>query len=240
MKTLPLWLFALAVTLATAPAFAQGSKFLKETQVPLIKAYVPHGYDNDDSVEIVVTGNLPSTCYKMGPIETVLDDQQHIYVTQTAYEFSGECLKGPIPIAQVVAMGRLSKAGPYEVIDGVSQDNIAKLVIAEATALGHGTDEVLYAPLSDAYLVQKNGKPAIRLVGAYPDNCLSLEKTAVKLDHDVMVVLPELKQAKGVACEKGRFPFEEDVAIETALPAEPFLLHVRSMSGASINKVITP
>ncbi len=235
MKFFPSWLAVLALTLFASPGYA--SKFVKETKVPLTKAYVPHGFDSDDSIEIVVTGTLPSTCYKLGPLDTLVDDKNHAFVSLTAYQFSGDCLDGPIPFSQVVYLGRLRVAGDYDIVDGTSQETIGKLNVTKAPALGHGTDEVLYAPLADAFLLQGKDRNVIRLVGAFPDSCLSIRKTTILLEEDVMVVLPELKR-DGADCEKGHYPFQVDVKVERELPHRTFLLHVRSMSGTSINKLV--
>lgn len=217
---------------------AEAARFKREVRMPVKHAFVPVGFDNDDRVEVMVTGRFPSTCYRLGRFETSVNDEKQIQISLIAYEFEGNCEKGTIPFHEVVSLGRLRSPGTYYLVDGVTKDPLGKLPIVEAPDVGHGTDEALYAPLTDAYVHQENGESFVRLVGAYPTNCMKMDKVKLDLRGTQLVVQPEVKVAKRDNCLDGNFPFTEDYVIKDELPHEAFLLHVRSISGASINKLV--
>jgi len=234
MKNISIWLSVL-VALVALPV--EASKFVRETTLPLEKVFIPHGFDSNDSIEVVVAGSFPSSCYKMGPVETMVNAEQTVEISVVAYEFTGKCIKGPIPFFHVVPLGRLREPGTYRIVDAMSKNTLGKLNVAKAADLGHGTDEVLYVPLTDAYLVQTTGRQFIRFTGAFSDSCMTFKKVLTRVVGDVLIVLPQLAY-EGENCEQGHYPFTKDFDVKDELPHENFLMHVRTISGSAINKMI--
>ena len=61
-------LFLVLPNFATAADADGDSAFKPEiVNIPLNKVYVPVGFDDNDRVQIVVEGDFPNTCYKIGP-----------------------------------------------------------------------------------------------------------------------------------------------------------------------------
>jgi hypothetical protein len=217
---------------------ALGDNFLREVPLPLARAFIPHGFDTDDSVEIVVMGILKSSCSTVGRVSTSLDDTRRVLaVNLTAYEYSGRCLKTEIPFYLTVHVGLLRAAGAYTIQDYVSRRSLGRMDIARAPGSGDGVDNILYAPLTDAYLQKQLGQNVLVLKGFMPLDCLTIDAVDVQIQGDVMVALPRLANLPGKACRKGNFPFTKTVSMAKAIPRGVFLLHVRSMGGQSINKI---
>ncbi|MGZ3688660.1 MAG: hypothetical protein ACXVBW_10185, partial [Bdellovibrionota bacterium] len=55
------------------------------------RAFVPAGFDDNDNVEFVVTGKLPSTCFNIGPSETSVDPRSHRITLEQKAIYSSSC-----------------------------------------------------------------------------------------------------------------------------------------------------
>ena len=72
----------------------------------LNKAYIPIGFDDNDNVQVMVTGVFNNTCYRVGPTTVHVDETtKTIQIRQSAYDYGFECLQIELPFAQVVNIG---------------------------------------------------------------------------------------------------------------------------------------
>ncbi len=71
-----------------------------------------------------------------------------------------------------------------------------------------------------------------------PIDCLAIKDVGLEVQPNVVVVMPRLTRIAGMACRAGNYPFLKVVPAASALPRGIYLLHVRSMGGRSINKII--
>jgi len=215
------------------------SEFVREIEHPLEKALVPVGYDNNDSVQIVVTGKFKSTCYQIGTIYTSVDRKRKIVELQlSAYEYKGCLLDVEVPFHQVVSIGLLREEGTYQLRDMTNKKEIGVLKVDPAPASSEGTDQFSYPPLLDAFVVERrSGRRVLMLTGVFSDSCLRFQDVEVKYYPEVVVVLPKIHRPRNSGCEKGEFAFKREVPLVNELPKK-FLLHVRSWGGQSINKTI--
>lgn len=211
-----------------------------EVRQPLKKAFVPSGYDNDDSVQIVVSGVFPDSCHKLGRFASdVSTDTMEIRLDLSANAYEGpKCLKMPVPFFQTIFLGRLRTTGTYTIVDRVSRNPIGKIKIDAAQGGGAGTDEETYAPLFDATLDRE--AKTVRLEGILPASCLELDTVEAENQTDVVVILPTIRKKEGVKCVSGEFPFSEKKDLKIDLPKETFLLHVRALGGQAIHKMVAP
>ena len=106
------------------------------------------------------------------------------------------------------------------------------------TAKNFGPDDFLYAPTGDAY-VDSRGNPqshVLRISGNFPNRCLRIREVKVAYYSDVIVVQPIMDQS-GRACTERSTPFNYSVALDATLRGR-YLLHVRSMNGQAVNKLV--
>ncbi|MCB0405952.1 MAG: hypothetical protein KDD51_14310 [Bdellovibrionales bacterium] len=206
----------------------------------LNQAFIPTGFDSNDHVQVVVAGEFVNTCYQVGPYRANIDEKaKQIVISQTAYHYQGSCLDVTVPFNHVVELGIL-EAGEYGIVDAASKWRLGTLSVTKATR--PEVDDVPYAPVDDAFVVTDGttGNPALVFWGTLTKDCYTVTDKTVdpKLYDDVLVIRPLLKKLKE-DCNNGFFPFRVTYILPPELPRQ-FLLHVRSMNGQAINKVITP
>lgn len=205
--------------------------------VGLTAAYIPGGFDSNDRTQMVVEGYFPNTCYRVGPYEKKLDSQNHqITVEQTAYKYRGQCLMMIVPFSQTVQVGIL-KANNYTVKDQATGKILGDMPVRTAT--NSGPDDNLYASISDAYVgVVDGNKKAIVLQGELPGDCWGLkEKRVVQDGKNVITVLPIIEKLRDTNCNDYRVPFVSTAEIPE-VSAGRYLLHVRSLNGLAVNKLV--
>lgn len=117
--------FLTAMLFFSSVAIAQPEVIL----APVEHLYVPTGFDSNDSVEVVVTGNFPNTCYSRNKVEVkVRDAIIDIKVTSLAPEGSlitgRACPEMLVPFKEVVGVGNL-QGGEYEI--RVNADSVTSL-----------------------------------------------------------------------------------------------------------------
>lgn len=215
------------------------NEYVGELDQPLETALIPVGFDSDDSVQIMVTGRFANTCFQIGTFYTLVDRKKKVVELQlTAYEFKGCGLDVEVPFYQVIPLGLLREPGDYKVVDLTTKKSLGTLRIKGAEAEAEGTDEFAYAPLLDAFLLERrSGKKYLVLTGVFSDSCLAFQNVEVNYQSDVVVVLPKIHRPRSRGCIKGEFPFKREELLRADLPKK-FLLHVRAWGGQAINKTI--
>lgn len=205
--------------------------------VPLSSAYIPGGFDSNDRAELVVEGLFPNTCYRVGPYEKSMDSTgKELLITQMAYKYQGMCLMMLVPFSQTVQMG-IMKANTYTVKDGNSGRGMGELPVRLATNVG--PDDFLYASVQDAYVgVVDGNKRAIVLQGELPGDCWAIKEKKVVLDgKNVLAVMPIIEKIRKNNCNDYRMQFMTTVDVPEVTPGR-YLLHVRSLNGQAINKLV--
>ncbi len=230
---LSLCLCTLLVAAPVLTAHAEEPGQPTRIQVALEKAFVPEGFDDNDLTQMVVTGQFSDTCHKVGPTEVKVDDATgRVDLVQTAYKYSDNCQRMVVPFSQVVGVGLL-KAGKYEVDDATTSNVLGKLSVARATKTA--ADDYLYAPVVDADLLRGE----VELRGVFTDRCTKVQNILVNTSNDAIVVQPIVRRYGNAAqCPTTHVPFRVRAKIPAALRRGEYLLHVRSMSGNSINKIV--
>ena len=220
---------------------AHATEFFRRVEYPIESVFIPEGFDNNDSVQIVIHGKLPNSCYQVGYTSTELDQETNkLYISLVAYEYVGECSEYGAPYHLPVHAGLFRKAGSYGVYDKKSGIYLGSLTVGKAKAGPGGTDELDYAPVLDGFLNDTPKGKELVIRGAFNWSCLEISDIKVIPQQNVVVVLPQMKRNPEVKCAVGEFGYEVKRAITEKLPKGEFLLHVRSMGGQSINKVVLP
>lgn len=234
------WVRFFSIALVSLVQVAVAGDYVQEIAQPIQRSFIPNGYDSNDSVQIVVEGEFDNLCYQLGRADSMVDKEKRIVeVKLTAYQYSGTCPRTPARFHHVLHLGRMPLEGKYLIVDMTTKKTIGKLQIDHAEELTPGTDDALYAPLLDAVLLKREGKNVLLLRGVFATSCMSLGEVKVKIDKDVVLVLPQMEFQRTPDCKLGEYPFEKVIPIDQELPTEAsYLLHARSMAGQSINKVM--
>ena len=226
---------ALITGLFTAQtSFAQATKS-EPTQeaVTFAKIYVPVGFDSNDHVQFVGEGMFSNTCYRPANVTVAVDNAtKTIKVGPVAYKYNGLCLQVILPFDRTVDVGVLS-AGTWQIVQA---DNKQIGQIKVASALTADPDDYLYAPISQAYIHETNGKEELMLNGSFPNSCMTMKDVKFDVQDDVIVVQPIAQMATGT-CTGSSVPFTQVVQLGT-IKAGRYLLHVRSINAQAINTMI--
>ncbi|MFM8314018.1 MAG: hypothetical protein ACKOA8_07000, partial [Deltaproteobacteria bacterium] len=189
----------------------------KTITVDLQKAYIPKGYDDNDRVQLVVEGQFPNSCYKVGPYATKVDPKTRtIHIQQQAYLYNGTCIQMLVPFSQVVDLG-IIKQGQYKLFDQSKNHELGALDIDAATKAD--PDEYLYAPTTDAYITSDPvaGTHTLNVVGAFSDRCTVFEEIRVNYTSDVIIVQPVVKHIAERGCGKEKTRFVKTVELHKNL-----------------------
>ena len=232
-------LFLVLPNFATAADADGDSAFKPEiVNIPLNKVYVPVGFDDNDRVQIVVEGDFPNTCYKIGPYTFHMNEvTKTLSVQQTAYKYMGVCIQMQVPFTQVVDLG-LMRSGDWTLEDSTAAKTLGRLPIQ--LAAGPGPDDFLYAPVTEAYVHKDSEtlKNALSFMGTFTDRCTRLKEVRVHYYTDVIVVQPIAEQIGPLHnCGHELTRFAHTVLLKEDLKGT-YLLHVRSMNGQAINKLV--
>ncbi len=204
--------------------------------IPVDHVYSPMGFDDNDSdAQVVVTGNLPSFCYKTPRAQYKIEDNTiRIQMTALYEEFPDRpCLQVQIPFLEPVKVGMLSE-GTYAVKVNEEMSNPIEDSIYIKKATNLSTDDHKYAAVD--YVERKDlVSRTIYLKGYNQSDCFELEKIEyLSNDKDTLSVKPILKKAREF-CPLKQVPFNYEWTVPDVLPSSLVLLHVRVMTGSSIN-----
>lgn len=218
--------------LISSPLFASHSQKVMQTQVPVDHLYVPKGYDSNDNIELVVEGYLPNLCYK-NPSSVVNVDGNTINVSIIANstDFEGaQCAEMIVPFSHVFTVGLLHK-GNYNVV--VNGEHSTSLFVTESSS--DAIDEDIYANVE--HIKQIPGEQRVVIKGHHPSFCLEFDRFEITHnDKDVYSVRPITKKITDF-CPKKMIPFEYEMEVPNELKRNRVLIHVRSMSGNSVNSI---
>ena len=202
--------------------------------------YVPYGFNEINTTEVVVTGYLPSPCYGAPEYKVrVNNDQVYIRMTttrtQTADHRPNLCTDVAVPFTETLKIGRLNP-GHYQVRinEGSARAIMSTLDIARAKV--NSVDEYPYAIVQ--YVEQNQTDMHFYLNGYVYSDCYVLDQVRYMSNQkDVLAVLPIMKQIRPT-CPRKMIPYR--VRIDpplNSIPSPVFLLHVRSADGHSVNFV---
>jgi hypothetical protein len=203
----------------------------------ILKAWVPIGFDNNDKTQVVVDGLLPNTCFKLGPYTTRVDAAtKTIRLQQNLYHFSGMCLQMIIPFTQTLDIGLL-EAGDYKLVDEASGKALGVLPVTQAKS--PNIDDFLYANMREVHVGKNVTTGQNVLTGSFdlPTRCATFRGASVHYYPEVIVVQPLLNRIGTAACGADMKRLEFQVNLKPGLKGT-YLLHVRSMSGQAINRLV--
>lgn len=198
-------------------------------------SYIPNGFDTNDHIQLVGEGTFSSDCYRPAKYEVdVKHDLKKVYITPKAYEYNAVCSMMLVPYSQVIDVGLL-KVGNYEVVQTTDSQLLGNVNVKTAT--NSEADDFLYAPVSQAMILNQNTDKYLLITGQFTNSCMKLVDTMVDVQSNVVVVQPLAELEEGVMCAQGMFPFSAKVKLNNINKGR-YLLHVRSLNATSINNLV--
>ena len=140
-----------------------------------------------------------------------------------------------VPFNREIDLGLL-KAGTYKVISVLDKQEkeIGDMQVSIAT--NSEPDDYLYAPVSQAYFSEKDGKYFVTVSGVFPQTCYRMRDMVVRVQPNVLVVQPIAEKTDEV-CEERLLPYSQTVEVQNVNTGR-YLLHVRSLNGKAFNNLI--
>lgn len=229
----------------SAVGFARDAFIPEVIEVVPDHVFSPQGFDDNDKVEVVIDGTLRNSCYKIGPTDVFVDEGK-IFIRQYAYYYGGTCLAMESNYTLPALNLGLLKTGRYEIVVEKGDKQISKATLPIGVATHKEADENLYAPVSEAQLTTVSVNKAnntktynLAIKGMFDSGCAKLKEgnfvVHKNIEAGVIEVLPIL-QPTGELCVPSTTPYEAVVSISD-VPEGRYLVHIRSLSGASYNLV---
>lgn len=231
MKECSIGLLALSFCLGVS---SQASNFI-EVPIHADQIYAPHGFDSNDFSEVVVTGWLPTTCHSR-PKAVAQTNGQKIQLSVTATrDVSGAiCIDMAMPFVAVAELGRLIPQDYQVKANSDTRTINAKIAVVEPESID--TDNHLYARVESVLRV--SGTRRVKLIGVNPSDCIQLrEVKLISNGVNTFSVLPVMEKVQPT-CPQRPTPFEYEIDVPRLSAEGKDLLHIRSMSGNSVNFVL--
>lgn len=226
------WLYA--VMLAASPTLVNA---------PVEKVFVPVGFDDNDNAEIILHGNFPSTCYKTGPVQTVVDEATHsIKINAQAYQYTSiGCAAMMVPFTQSVKLSTLAQGSYTITVEAHPELESPQLTVSQARSAD--PDDYLYAPVEQVKLeATSSGGHTVTLSGEYPYmfvGCMIMDHVkSYVAPGGTLVVLPIARLATDAECDTAQYDHNYSITAEVteAMPSDQYLVHVRTLNGTSLNR----
>lgn len=210
------------------------------------KIFTVRGFDDNDFVEVVAYGKLPSTCYKIADASGSFDaTTKEVMVKVNALKYDQQnCAQVLVPYFKVIKLG-IMPDGIYDVI--AAENNLPATSFKVSPSTSPQQDDQLYAPVSGVFVTPRKPKGAnykgalIRLKGKFPlmlHGCMVLKEVKnYYTPEKVAVILPVAEIREGSACNSAKREFDVQHNLPYSVQT-PTLVHVRVMNGDAINQII--
>lgn len=204
------------------------------------RLYIPHGFDDNDIVEVVIFGHFSDSCHQLGEAEVKFsDNRQKVTVTPISYKEEGvSCVQMISPYVQAIKLGRMFK-GQYEFNVTNNPQANERLFVKEAQVSAR--DDFMYPPVDYAEVKNNpNGGSVLTLKGRYPKLKQGCMKTTSAMLHfqdgDMLVIQPKAKIINKLDERGCEAQYESNFQLPYTLNGK-VLLHVRTVNGQSYNRV---
>jgi hypothetical protein len=224
----------------------------KISEVNIEEVFVaPVGYDSNDNVEIIVDGKLPNACYELYKTDTEIKGF-NIYVKQyIKIKQISECRPEnqsqhttplwPVQYTNRIEIGELVK-GKYSIIYNTNFSQKMKTFVV-SKSVSSSIDDDLYAPVSNAFipeLIYSTSNAQVILTGIMTNTCMSFQGDVKVIRHDnVFIILPKMSVHRNRVCTSTMEPLQHIVSLGEVQKEGRYLIHVRSTTGRSVNKLFS-
>ena len=227
-----------ALLLIVGTLFLTVAQVQADTPISVIvqpeQIFVMNGFDDNDNVELIVSGYLPTLCHQAPTLKQRVEGHD-VLLTLTALYFDQSnpfCTQIPIPFLEVINLGML-EAGEYKVTVNRDTPYESSEFLHIAPAPTHEQNSFTYAQVE--YIEKEIGTRNIILAGTNPSNCFELDRTVfMSNEKNAIAVLPILKKTSE-DCAFVPTAFKYKIEVPKVLEKDKILLHVRRMDGKSVN-----
>lgn len=233
--------FSAFLVLASLSLYAQSEPIVITS--PIDHVFVPMGFDNNDNVEVVVTGKFPNPCYiKNSMYVKVREDKIHIEVTALKKDNPDIAMCAPmeVPFRESITIGNL-QGGSYDLIinEGTRFEHNEKLEVAVSDS--QSVDDHLYPIVEYVELGFTGGLSGDAfIIARSPSDCVVFDQVKyISNGKDTISVLPIMKKVTGV-CNNRQKRIEIPIKFKpNAFRSKDVLLFVRSIEGKAVNTIIS-
>ena len=212
-------------------------------EAPIDHIFVPSGFDNNDNVEVIITGKFPNPCYSRNTSAvSVKNDVIRISVTSVSMDDPAftKCEPLKVPFTEVVNLGSL-QGGNYKIVVNQGGAYEKREAISIGKASSNSIDENIYAQVEYIETGFTGGASGDAiLVAQSPSPCLVLHKVDYRTNgKDTLSVLPIMKRISASCPEK---PERLMIPIKFnpfSFKAKEMLIFVRTIEGRSVNTIIS-
>lgn len=206
---------------------------------------IENGFDSNDDIEVTLHTKLPNACYRLHDaiIKKVGDQTFQVKAYAKKRDLSG-CELGlvntPINITKTVAIGELS-TGEYQ-FSYTTPNGEQSQTMKIKSAVNQTIDDVIYAPISNAFipeLIYPTDNAQVVLTGIFHNSCMDLNSSDIKIirEDNIFIIIPKTHFHNRPNCKSVQSPIRLIVNLGKVINPGPYLVHVRSISGLSVNKV---
>ncbi len=222
------------VTVHAQPANCE--VFPKIVNTKFSQGYIPVGFDTNDNAQIVAEGLFPNTCYKPAGVKVKVNhDKKEIRLYPQAYKYDGMCLQMIVPFNKEIDLGLL-QVGDYKLINEEKESPKELGTLKVSLATNSAPDDFLYAPVSQAWFDNVDGKHFVAISGEFPQTCFEMKEVIVRVQSNVIVVQP-IAEMTDEQCEQRPLPYNREVEVPQ-LAKGRYLIHVRSLNGKAFNNLV--
>jgi hypothetical protein len=209
---------------------------------PVDHLFVPKGFDNNDNVEVVVTGKFPNPCFIRNKIDVAVKEEK-ISITVTALKRADNnselCEPMTVPFTEEILIGNL-QGGDYEIVVNEGSRYVQKDQLNVAVSRSESVDDYLYPIVEYVELGFTGGLSGDAVLYAKtPSDCVVFDHVEyISNNKDTIAILPVMKKT-GPVCNERRTRIEIPIRFNArSLPHSDVLLYVRSIEGKSVNAII--
>ena len=209
----------------------------EDVMIATNNVHVPRGFDANDYVTLVITGELPSTCY-LRPYGEAKIVEGRITITTKAWRVSdpeATCITATIPYMISVPIGSLNQ-GNYPIAVNPNTSDAKTSTITVEQPGSQNIDNNTYANITNVSYVPESKK--LVLEGVHPSSCMELQSVQILANHskDTFSLLPIIEQVQPV-CDRTVKPFVHYIDL-TELGSKDIVFHIRKMDGNALNYLL--
>ncbi len=229
--------YLLIAVSALTSAVAGFSVNQEEVTLGFDNVFVPKGFDSNDSVEIVVSGDLPNTCYLRphGEVKIINDT---IRVEMKATKITNPkvfCIEALVPYVASVSLGQLHE-GHYDIFvnQGTASEKDSGILVEHPNS--NSINNFTYANVTSAEAMV--GSRELVITGTHPSSCMEIERVEIipNENNDTFSVLPIIKQTQDI-CDRSIKPFSYTLKLPEAQKNHE-LVHIRKIDGTALNYLV--
>jgi hypothetical protein len=228
------FLFVYSLLLAIS-SFASRKK--EEVMIATTNIHVPRGFDDNDYVTLVITGDLPSTCFLRPYGEAKIIDG-HINISTKAWRVNdpnATCITATIPYMISVPIGPLGQ-GNYPISVNANTADAKQSAITIEQPGSQNIDNNTYANITNVSYKPESKK--LILEGIHPSSCMELKSVQilVNANKDTFSLLPIIEQIQPL-CDRSTKPFVYALDLPE-LGQKDIVFHIRKMDGNALNYLL--